>query len=648
MGAVAVGIAAWHLHANDNEHLTREQQRAQRRRNEALARADIVMNRNHLDAFEGRNVVYCHQCENEWYEDDSGLECPRCQSGATEIVTAENDPRNMMERSEPLRHDDPDEDDIDEFMRAAPNGASYFSRTYGSPGPFDRPDDPRRPVDPNNGGDIIGRFTEMLMHDLGAAGGRHQVGRSGPDTLFGPPFPAGHGDGDAFVRRSNMTFSRTFTRNPDGSTSYIIASGPMHGGGGAGEPGGPPMGFDHTFEQLLTGLRPPTHGMPPQHRHGGLPETLSNLLASVLRPNGVHGDAVFSQQALDRVISDLMEANPQSNAAPPASQSAIDKLEKKKADEKMLDADGTGVAKGECTICISDVNVGDEVVLLPCKHWFHEDCVTMWLKEHNTCPVCRTAIEENNNARGNNAGSRGGSQPGSPSDPNGPGGNSNGGAPTGINPWGGPANVNPGFLPRGNSNDSGNGGASTGFNPWGGPAQLNPGFVHNRSRPFDARNPFNNVSGGMYTYRTPNRNPHDNPFNSFMNPRSTPAQPRSPQGGYNAQDRNAERLARIERLRNPDRQPSGEELSQRRSRSPRATSREAEQNNSRPWRSNLSLRGDRRSSSGRSGEEQQQQQQQGQAQGQTSSPRGFLGRIGNSLPWSSSSRHGGQDRERRS
>jgi len=40
----------------------------------------------YLDASAGREVVYCHQCENEWYRDEHGLPCPRCHSEATEIV----------------------------------------------------------------------------------------------------------------------------------------------------------------------------------------------------------------------------------------------------------------------------------------------------------------------------------------------------------------------------------------------------------------------------------------------------------------------------------------------------------------------------------------------------------------------------------
>lgn len=116
---------------------------------------------------------------------------------------------------------------------------------------------------------------------------------------------------------------------------------------------------------------------------------LSQLIASLINPHTVHGDAVYSQEALDRIITSLMEANPQSNAPAPASEEAIANLPKKKLDEEMLGPE----LKGECTICIDGVKVGDEAVVLPCKHWFHEQCVVLWLKQHNTCPICRASID---------------------------------------------------------------------------------------------------------------------------------------------------------------------------------------------------------------------------------------------------------------
>lgn len=42
-----------------------------------------------LDASQGKEVVFCHACHNEWYrEDQPTLECPRCHGEITEIVCA--------------------------------------------------------------------------------------------------------------------------------------------------------------------------------------------------------------------------------------------------------------------------------------------------------------------------------------------------------------------------------------------------------------------------------------------------------------------------------------------------------------------------------------------------------------------------------
>lgn len=116
---------------------------------------------------------------------------------------------------------------------------------------------------------------------------------------------------------------------------------------------------------------------------------LQQLLSQFMHPDGVHGDAVYSQEGLDRIITRLMEQNPQSNAPPPASEETIAKLPRKRLDEQMLGPE----LKGECTICIDEMNLGDEAIVLPCKHWFHEECVVLWLKEHNTCPICRAPID---------------------------------------------------------------------------------------------------------------------------------------------------------------------------------------------------------------------------------------------------------------
>lgn len=102
-----------------------------------------------------------------------------------------------------------------------------------------------------------------------------------------------------------------------------------------------------------------------------------------------HGDAVYSQEELDRVISQLVEQNMGGSAPPPASQSAISSLPKKPVDKEMLGHEG----KAECSICMDAVEIGTEVTVLPCTHWFHYTCIEMWLNQHNTCPHCRRPID---------------------------------------------------------------------------------------------------------------------------------------------------------------------------------------------------------------------------------------------------------------
>jgi hypothetical protein len=42
-----------------------------------------------------------------------------------------------------------------------------------------------------------------------------------------------------------------------------------------------------------------------------------------------------------------------------------------------------------CTVCQDNLTLGTKALFLPCGHTFHPDCIMPWLKEHNTCPICR-------------------------------------------------------------------------------------------------------------------------------------------------------------------------------------------------------------------------------------------------------------------
>ena len=143
---------------------------------------------------------------------------------------------------------------------------------------------------------------------------------------------------------------------------------------------------------LLRSLNGPHHTSP--GGNGGMLPL--HFFAQFLNPaNAASGDTVYSEEAFDRIITQFMEQTAGSSAPGPASPDAIQQLPKKAVDKSMLGSDG----KAECSVCMDNVDVGDEVTVLPCRHWFHGDCVGAWLKEHDTCPHCRQGIMPKDDTR---------------------------------------------------------------------------------------------------------------------------------------------------------------------------------------------------------------------------------------------------------
>lgn len=50
-----------------------------------------------------------------------------------------------------------------------------------------------------------------------------------------------------------------------------------------------------------------------------------------------------------------------------------------------------------CTICLVEINLGEEALLVPCGHIFHSKCVEQWLSMNNTCPTCRFELPHERN-----------------------------------------------------------------------------------------------------------------------------------------------------------------------------------------------------------------------------------------------------------
>lgn len=52
-----------------------------------------------------------------------------------------------------------------------------------------------------------------------------------------------------------------------------------------------------------------------------------------------------------------------------------------------------------CAICLEDFAIKEEVMVTPCQHMFHEECIVPWVKSKAQCPVCRSHLSEQTNER---------------------------------------------------------------------------------------------------------------------------------------------------------------------------------------------------------------------------------------------------------
>ncbi|KAJ9078658.1 hypothetical protein DSO57_1004615 [Entomophthora muscae] len=110
---------------------------------------------------------------------------------------------------------------------------------------------------------------------------------------------------------------------------------------------------------------------------------LSPFLQLITGMTGNPGDYALGPNALDNIITQLMEQTSSANAPPPASKETIKKIPFKKITILEINA------HEECPVCKEEFVLDEEIRLLPCKHRYHSDCIVPWLTRNGTCPVCR-------------------------------------------------------------------------------------------------------------------------------------------------------------------------------------------------------------------------------------------------------------------
>lgn len=47
-----------------------------------------------------------------------------------------------------------------------------------------------------------------------------------------------------------------------------------------------------------------------------------------------------------------------------------------------------------CPICFCEYAEGQALITLPCKHFFHRECISRWLKRDATCPMCKLDLQD--------------------------------------------------------------------------------------------------------------------------------------------------------------------------------------------------------------------------------------------------------------
>ena len=90
----------------------------------------------------------------------------------------------------------------------------------------------------------------------------------------------------------------------------------------------------------------------------------------------------YENDEIERIVNYLLLHDQNKYGSPPASKEIVNKL-KEETIAKVLGSENV------CSVCKEEFEVGNVILTLPCKHYFHKECISPWLTAHNSCPSCR-------------------------------------------------------------------------------------------------------------------------------------------------------------------------------------------------------------------------------------------------------------------
>uniref|UniRef100_A0AC34GRF0 RING-type domain-containing protein n=1 Tax=Panagrolaimus sp. ES5 TaxID=591445 RepID=A0AC34GRF0_9BILA len=240
----------------------------------------------------------------------------------------------------------------------------------------------------------LGQLLGMFLGGSNGGGGANNTGGNRPDASQrrsgSPPEPGtrqrnGNPSATDFIQSTLMpAFLQAMSgnnastggqNNANRRSASTGPSGSRREGAGRDEPPPQNQGGGGFFEELIRNLAPPNASIRIQFSNGGMNIGNVNL-----------GD--FATDAgFDEIVSQILNQFDPSANTQRISEEDLQHLPRSKVTQQHVDNEA------QCTTCMDQFNLNEEVGELGCHHIFHPDCIIPWLRSHNTCPVCRQTVD---------------------------------------------------------------------------------------------------------------------------------------------------------------------------------------------------------------------------------------------------------------